>query len=98
LKPQGGGDATGKIAEAITKSFGSFEEFKKQFTDAAVNHFGSGWAWLVRDDSNNVRFWPLLLFFVLFTDASAARLVLCSFPSGKDMMLRTPSPLARPPF
>lgn len=39
----------GKIAEAIVKRFGSFENFKKEFSDAAINRFGSGWAWLVLD-------------------------------------------------
>ncbi|MBI2003996.1 superoxide dismutase [Candidatus Pacearchaeota archaeon] len=37
----------GKIAEEIKKTFGNFDEFKKQFTDAALKVFGSGWAWLV---------------------------------------------------
>lgn len=39
----------GKMAEAIDKAFGSFEEFKKQFAQAAATLFGSGWAWLSQD-------------------------------------------------
>lgn len=54
LKPGGGGKPTGKIAEAITKKFGSFEEFQKQFNDAATKRFGSGWAWLVLKDGDLV--------------------------------------------
>lgn len=38
---------SGKVAEAIKKEFGSFEDFKAKFSDAALNRFGSGWAWLV---------------------------------------------------
>ena len=48
LSPKGGGEPTGAPAEAITKSFGSFAQFKEKFTNAAVTQFGSGWAWLVR--------------------------------------------------
>lgn len=40
---------TGEIAEAIDKTFGSFDKFKNQFSDAALTQFGSGWAWLVID-------------------------------------------------
>jgi superoxide dismutase, Fe-Mn family len=47
MKPNGGGVPTGKLADMIKESFGSFDEFKKQFTDTAVSQFGSGWAWLV---------------------------------------------------
>ncbi len=50
MKPNGGGEPTGKLLEAIKKDFGSFAEFKGKFQDAAVKQFASGWAWLV---SNN---------------------------------------------
>ena len=48
LSPKGGGAPTGKIAEAINKAFGSFDDFKAKFNDMAVNNFGSGWTWLVK--------------------------------------------------
>ena len=44
----------GKIAEAINSSFGDFETFKKEFTQAAVSLFGSGWAWLSQDQSGKL--------------------------------------------
>lgn len=47
LSPNGGGDPTGELAEAINSAFGSFADFKAQFKDAALKRFGSGWAWLV---------------------------------------------------
>lgn len=51
LKAQGGGLPTGELLEALTGSFSSFDEFKKQFSDAGKTTFGSGWAWLsVGDD------------------------------------------------
>jgi superoxide dismutase, Fe-Mn family len=46
LSPKGGGVPTGKLADAINAKYGSFEDFKTKFNDAAANRFGSGWAWL----------------------------------------------------
>jgi len=49
MRPRGGGEPTGKVAEALVKAFGSFAAFKEQLTKAAVGQFGSGWAWLTKD-------------------------------------------------
>ncbi len=46
MSPNGGGNPTGKLADAIDKAFVSFEAFKTKFNEAAANRFGSGWAWL----------------------------------------------------
>ncbi len=54
LKPNGGGLPTGKLAEAINQSFGSFEAFKEKFTQTAITTFGSGWAWLVKKQDGSI--------------------------------------------
>ncbi|MCY0963797.1 superoxide dismutase [Fe] [Parathalassolituus penaei] len=48
LSPNGGGEPTGAIADAINAAFGSFAEFQAKFNDKAVNNFGSSWTWLVK--------------------------------------------------
>lgn len=55
LSPNGGKEPTGKLADAIKKNFGSFSEFKEQFTQTAVSTFGSGWAWLVQENSGTLK-------------------------------------------
>ena len=54
LSPDGGGEAEGKLADAIKEFFGSFQSFKEQFSAAAATQFGSGWAWLVKDAYDNL--------------------------------------------
>ncbi|RYD69928.1 MAG: superoxide dismutase [Sphingobacteriales bacterium] len=54
MGPKGGGTPKGALADAINKDFGSFDNFKTQFTDAATKQFGSGWAWLVVDGTGKL--------------------------------------------
>jgi Fe-Mn family superoxide dismutase len=50
MKPNGGGEPTGALADAIKSAFGSFNDFKTQFSSAGTTRFGSGWAWLIVKD------------------------------------------------
>jgi len=54
LSPTGGGAPIGAVAEAINKAFGSFDKFKEDFTNSAINNFGSSWTWLVKKADGSV--------------------------------------------
>jgi superoxide dismutase, Fe-Mn family len=55
MSPNGGGMPSGDLATAINEAFGSFEEFKKKFSEAGATRFGSGWAWLTVDQSGKLQ-------------------------------------------
>lgn len=54
MGPDGGGNPSGNLAAAIDKDFGSFDAFKEEFNNAAATRFGSGWAWLVKQDDGKL--------------------------------------------
>jgi Fe-Mn family superoxide dismutase len=54
LSPNGGGEPTGALADAINKAFGSFADFKQKFSTSAATNFGSGWTWLVKNQDGSV--------------------------------------------
>lgn len=54
FSPDGGGEPDGELAEAIKRDFGSFDEFKKKFTEAGTKIFGSGWVWLSVDQDGHL--------------------------------------------
>jgi Fe-Mn family superoxide dismutase len=54
MKPNGGGEPTGALADAINATFNSFDAFKAAFNDAGVKRFGSGWVWLVLDQNGKL--------------------------------------------
>ncbi len=55
MKPNGGGAPTGELASAIDQAFGSFDQFKDTFNKAGLGRFGSGWAWLVLNQSGQLQ-------------------------------------------
>ncbi len=54
LSPNGGGEPTGAVADAIREGFGSFDAFKKEFNDKTAANFASGWGWLVKNSDGSV--------------------------------------------
>lgn len=54
LSPNGGGEPTGKLAEAINAKYGSFDSFKEAFNKSAIGNFGSSWTWLVKKPDGTV--------------------------------------------
>ena len=54
LSPSGGGTPSGSLLEAINSSFGNLDSLKSEFAQAALNRFGSGWAWLIKDSSGKL--------------------------------------------
>lgn len=58
MSPDGGGEPEGKLAEQIKNDFGGFEQFQGEFEGAALNRFGSGWAWLVKGDKLKITSTP----------------------------------------
>ena len=54
MKPGGGGMPSGDLAAAINRDFGTFEKFKEQFSNSGITRFGSGWAWLIKQDDKLV--------------------------------------------
>jgi superoxide dismutase, Fe-Mn family len=55
MRPNGGGVASGAIADRIKDSFGDYAKFRQEFVNAAVSQFGSGWAWLVQDQDKKLK-------------------------------------------
>lgn len=54
MGPDGGGEPSGELAEAINSTFGSFDAFKEEFKNAGIGQFGSGWAWLVKNVDGSI--------------------------------------------
>ncbi|WP_400194168.1 superoxide dismutase [Hymenobacter sp. B81] len=55
MGPNGGGQPSGPVADAINQAFGSYDKFKEEFTKAATTRFGSGWAWLCKQADGSVK-------------------------------------------
>ena len=54
MSPKGGGEPKGELAERLKQAFGGFKGFQERFTSSAMSRFGSGWAWLLLDEKDNI--------------------------------------------
>lgn len=54
MAPKAGGEPKGDVADALTRDFGSFQQFKEKFSEASIKQFGSGWGWLVKNKSGKL--------------------------------------------
>ncbi|WP_105103709.1 superoxide dismutase [Microbulbifer pacificus] len=77
LSPNGGGAASGAVGDAINAAFGSFDKFKEEFTNSAVNNFGSGWTWLVKKADGSVAIVNTSNAETPLTDSSVTPLLTC---------------------
>ena len=77
LSPNGGGEASGALGDAINAAFGSYDEFKAQFTASAAGNFGSGWTWLVKNASGELEIVNTGNAGTVITDESITPLLTC---------------------
>lgn len=74
MAPNANTEPTGKLADAITKTFGSFDAFKEKFTQISVNQFGSGWGWLAKTSSGELEIYSTMNAGTPMTDSKKALL------------------------
>jgi len=74
LSPNGGGEPTGTLLDAINRDFGSFAAFKEQFSKAATTHFASGWAWLAKNAAGKLEVFSTINAGTPMTDGKQALL------------------------
>jgi len=77
LSPNGGGKPSGELLTAIEKSFGSFDNFKEEFSKTAITTFGSGWAWLVKKADGTLALQSTSNAQTPLTDSSVTPLLTC---------------------
>lgn len=94
LSPDGGKNPTGKIAELINRDFGSFKNFKEQFSATAVKLFGAGWAWLAQNQEGKLEILPMKDAFTTLTENKTPILTLDAWEHAYYIDYRN----ARPKF